>query len=94
MKKTEMIRYVCYAFVTVTLTVVLVAAAFKEISTVCNIGEMTIGKIIIGLLLVAGVAGAIAILLLGLMQDIKFWKMIDHNQEKQRDAGKDTDAKK
>jgi len=94
MKKTEMIRYVCYALVTVTSAAVLVAAASKEISDVCNIGEMTIGKIIIGLLLVTGVAGAIAVLLLGLMQDIKFWKMIDHNQEKQRDAEKDTDAKK
>lgn len=94
MKKTEMIRYICYALVTIILTVVLVSAAFKEISAVCNIGEMTIGKIIIGLLLVAGVAGAIVILLLGLMQDIKFWKMIDHNQEKQRDTRKDADAKK
>lgn len=78
MKKRWTLRYICHTLVVVVLIVVLIAVASKEILAV----RITIKEVILGIIFTIGIGGAVTVLLLGIVQDIKFWKMIDHNQEK------------
>lgn len=82
MKKQNLIRYASYTLAAASIIISVVM--FKEVDNI------TFREVILGVICILGGG---TVLLLGIAQDIGFWSMIDHNQNKQASEAKEDSVK-